>query len=142
MSCFASTQTLELNFANPLRIVTGNFGVNDVVVIALTPPVMNRGDAYFTIGGGDTGSNPPTQRTYALSDKPCDFSTTLGRGAVATGITVTAYFTVGQNATNGYIPSLVGGKTYYLNIKNEVNGLNTCAGSCNMLFDLLKPNGL
>ena len=140
---FAATQTLTFNWNQPTRLFTSNFGANGAVVLVLPTPALNRPDAYFTIGGGDIGSNSPTSRTYVLSSQPCDFTGGgLGVGAVGTGITVTSYFTLGNNATNGYVPSLTGGLTYYLNIKNEVNGQQTCSGSCNMLFDLLKPPGL
>lgn len=143
ISCqgFAATQTLTFNWANPVRLFTSNFSSNGAVVVVLNPPNINRPNDYITIAGAEIGSNPPTNRSYSLSATPCDFSGGgLGPGAIGTGSTITMYFTLGANATNGYVPGLTGGVPYYLNIKNEVGGAPTCFGQCNMAIDMLKGN--
>jgi len=104
----------------------------------------------FTTGNFDSGSNllkmagaewqdPPTQRTAALSNLPCDFtggSLSSYFATTTTGsTTVTIPFTVNNPNNFGFYPILQKNTTYYLNVKQAPS--SGCV-SCNMFIELIK----
>src|SRR5581483_6992646 len=140
-ACSQFGSTLTLNAAWPpsgqtiryLSASVSGFGNNTVMVGQFTVPTNARlGFGRITVAeyGG-----APTIRTTVLSDKPCDFGPQQSPYASSVGVTTTVNFSVGPNVW-GY-PALNPGQTYYLNVVNRQNGVDTCsAGDCAALMDL------
>ncbi|MDQ6621142.1 MAG: hypothetical protein M3Z31_15845 [Pseudomonadota bacterium] len=91
---------------------------------------------FGRITGAEWGSSP-TPKTAVLSASPCDFGQQASLYALQTGVTVSINFSVGPNSW-GY-PALDPNTTYYLNVKNEVDGAATCNGACDIFIDLKSP---
>ena len=84
-------------------------------------------------------------RDVTVSRNPCDFVSGqflyngIGSGDTAPSV----YFTV--NNPNGYqltgaSLNIMPGETVYINVRNQVNGNNTCPyASCNLLLDFTVP---
>jgi hypothetical protein len=102
------------------------FGANEAIVIQFTAPPSEQ---FFTIGMVETGAQgtgAPSIRTMTLSTKPCDF--TIPQGPDARWASEDSGFYLKLSALPGGTPSpyartsLIGGGTYYLNIKNSAFG--------------------
>lgn len=134
---FDTTRVITMNWANPTRMYTkdvGGFGPNDITVVQFTTGNgVSQSNNLPKIGGGEW-QDPPTPRYAVLSSTPCDFGPQPMPGATQSGYTVTVPFALGGGYNYGYYPALLNNTTYYLNVKN-----GSCAGSCNMFFELSKP---
>ncbi len=113
----------------------GAFGANTAFVLKFTTGSTT---GYGMLASAEYGSSP-TGKTSVLSSQPCDFGPQPSLFATQQGVTVTTTFKVGTSDPAGY-PVLAPNTTYYLNIKNEVNGVQTCSGSsCDAFIDLKSP---
>ena len=124
-------------------INTSGFKAGGVLVGVLTVP----SGAVFSSGSqgqlrGTEYGDPPVDRTASLSTQPCDF----GQG----GLGVTLKLAYGQRPQILYTvtgtafatPKLVPGTTYYFNIRNYSQDLQTIScttSTCNMQLDVSLP---
>lgn len=136
---FSRTIVLSVAWPLPATVLTGAMGPNDVAVVTFTTGAVASPNAYGNIVGAEYQS-PPSQRVFALSTLPCDFSAGLAAGAAGTSNTATVNFTVGANGS-GYYPALQPNTAYYLNVSNAHGSTCSTAGICNMYFQLHKPAG-
>jgi hypothetical protein len=133
---FATTQVLDASWPASnvtRRSLSSGFG-NGVALVVRFTTGFKAGFGRLTVA--EWGS-APTFKTSALSQRPCDWSPQASPYANAVGVTVGSNFSVGQNSF-GY-PELNANTTYYLNLKNEVNGMASCADSCDVFIDLKAP---
>jgi hypothetical protein len=134
---FVSTQVVDAKWPASnvtVRSFSAGFGDRTALVVRFTTGLKG---GFGRITAAEYGS-APTLKTANLSTRPCDFAGgDLGMYAFSAGMTVTSNFSVGLN-TWGY-PELAANTTYYFNIKNEANGVGTCAGSCDVFVDLKAP---
>jgi hypothetical protein len=149
ISCagFDKTIVLDLNWGAPgtaaPRLATSGFGGNSITVARFTTPATSAPNVYAQIKSGQW-VDAAREVTASLSTSPCDFPypNPVGRLATTTVGVVSPSVTYAVGGSSVYYAILQPGTTYYFNIKHEVNGVQTCSGSCNMFVELQKPNGL
>ena len=147
-SCQGYTKTLNMNVTIPsagsgqgariyntdaksLGGAAANFNSTDALVIAFQAIPTTAANPFFTLGvthaGGSSG--PSSQRTFAVSTKPCDWD---GPDSLFTieGNVMSARFSVGTPGTGR--TELQAGKTYFLNVKNYAYGNLYCTATCNI----------
>lgn len=142
ISCTGFAQTTVMPLAWPASSTTirglsqpkGGFGANGALVVQFT---TSSSGGFGRISSAEYGS-APTGKTAVLSTTPCDFGPQPLPGATQVGVSITVNYSVGANGT-GYYPELLPNTTYYLNIKNEKDGAQTCFGSCDVAVDLKAP---
>ncbi len=135
---FATTIVLVENWANPQRMFSGPFGENDIMVVQFTTGSQQSLPNTLIRLAAAEYQGPPTLRTAALSDKPCDLGGLPFAGAFITNqTTVTFNFTIDVSFPPfpGFYPVLKRNTTYYMNLRN-VPG--QCSGDCSMAVDLVK----
>ena len=149
ISCagFDKTIVLDLNWGAPgtaaPRLATSGFGGNSITVARFTTPATSAPNVYAQIKSGQW-VDAAREVTASLSTTPCDFPypNPVGRLATTTVGVVSPSVTYAVGGSSVYYAILQPGTTYYFNIKHQVNGVQTCSGSCNIFVELQKPNGL
>jgi hypothetical protein len=128
-SGFSSTQVLDINWNSPAQVTTSGMGPTDAAVIRFTTGGASARPSTIS-GLTATGAD---YRAY-LSTTACDFTPSLGFGAVGFGISPTVWFEVGLDAGRGDA-ILQPNTTYYYNVK--VAPTTTCNNNaCNGSFNL------
>jgi hypothetical protein len=119
----------------------GGFRSGEIVVVRFTTPNGTSG-SYAKVSGLESNANYPEYRTVSLSTSPCSFTTPAGKYSTSVGLSF--YLTYGVGTSSLTYTNLQPGTTYYVNIKNEKNGVSTCPSgvSCDMFVSLAKPSGL
>lgn len=100
--------------------------------------------AKAQISGVESNATVSIFRTACLSDKPGELTTGVGKYSRSVGLGFHFVYCVGT-APDQYTTALEPNKTYYVNVKNEKNGVSTLpsAGvSADMFVELAKPSGL
>jgi hypothetical protein len=126
---FSSTQVLDINWNSPAQVTTSGLGPTDAAVIRFTTGGASARPSTIS-GLTATGAD---YRAY-LSPTACDFTPTLGFGAVGFGISPTVWFEVGLDAGRGDAV-LQPNTTYYFNVKvapSTTCNNNVCNGSFNL----------
>ena len=154
ISCagFSATHVIDIAWGAPAsaapRVLTssnGGFGNNQIVVARFTTPATTAAGVFAVIKSAEWGDQQHL-RSASLSQTPCDFSNPnpLGRLATTTVGTPSPSVNYAVGGTSPYYAILLPSTTYYFNIKNEAQGVSTCAPgeSCNMFIELQKPKGL
>jgi hypothetical protein len=146
----------------------GNFGPNDAVIVQFTTSSVTTSTSSGSISGVQY-VDPDTARSWALSDKPCDFTVGLnlykmkGSPAVQTqcknfdGTAQKSAATGSISPQNGFTvanagascnPILDAGRTYFWNLTNFVPAPGVAGSTeqctlthCNMILTLTKPSG-
>lgn len=131
----------------------GGFPAGKAFVFKFTPPSGYSATATGRFSMVPTDANAYNNRFMVLSDKPCDLSGSLGKGAAVSGLGPTIYFTVGayakktvfgQSVDDTSVPKLNAGQTYYVTVVQQATpgGENTCfAASCDGNYSLYNPSG-
>jgi hypothetical protein len=138
IACAGFPRTQVIDAAWPasnvtLRSLSAGFG-NGVALVVRFHTGLKGGFGRITMA--EWGSTP-TFRTAVLSQRPCDWTPQASVYATSIGVTSSVNFSVGQN-TFGY-PELNANTTYYLNVRNDVNGMPSCADTCDIFVDLKAP---
>lgn len=137
---FAATHIIPIDWNNPQRTFTANFGgfgILDIVVVKFTVGNISSTSSLPRMTSAEYNS-PPSSRTAVLSATPCDFSTQSTPGATIIGNSITAVFATGTGSGGGYYPVLQLNHEYYLNMKNNPGSTCASAPSCDMFIDLIK----
>jgi hypothetical protein len=119
-------------------------GTAAVFVVDIPAGASSRGtQGSFRIS--PSNANGYNTRILSVSDRPCDYSRSLGTASVVQGQDVRVYFTVGGHATDKYgrmittIADLTPGNRYYFTVVNQysVGGANSCMSSaCDINYGL------
>jgi len=150
ISCpgFNNTYVLDLPWGAPGTAaprLSSKMSNNDIIVGRFTTPNATLAGVYAAIKGGNwTGDQ--ILRTASLSTNPCNFPypNPLGKLATTTQGSPSPSVNYAVGGSSLYYAILQPNTTYYFNIKNEVNGVSTCAAgqNCDFFIELQKPNGL
>jgi hypothetical protein len=116
----------------------GGFGNGTVVVAKFTTSAAATGTGSFRVGEFAGG---PLPRTSSISTTPCDFNT-AANGGTAIGLNQSSSwfqnFIIGTRRL-GFI-TLHPSTTYYINVKNQLQGVDTCpGGACDIGIEVSEP---
>lgn len=145
---FSRTHTIDIPWGPPasgnVRVNTANFGgfrSGEIVVARFTTPSATSA-GYAKLSGLESNAAYAVNRTASLSTEPCSFTAPAGKYSTMVGVSF--YFTYGVGTSSSSYTNLRPNTTYYVNIKNEKNGVATCPSgvSCDMFIELPKPFGL
>lgn len=150
ISCqgFSATRVIDIPWgaiaSGNVRVNTANFGgfrSGEIVVARFTTPAKTSA-AFAKVAGLESNAAYAVNRTASLSTAPCSFTSPVSKNSNAVGVSF--YFTYGVGTNSLTYANLQPNTTYYVNIKNEKNGVATCPSgiSCDMFIELAKPSGL
>src|SRR5437773_6245370 len=150
VSCSGFNKTVYIDLAwvstdASSRILTANkggFNAKDALVVKLSPPAgsLSSGNGSITMA---EYVDPRYSRLSTISTTPCDFTKSSDSSLYKASTTLSYKLTVG-GTQQPYVPYLMPGVAYYLNVRNtDANGNQTCptGASCNMYLDFYKPPG-
>lgn len=137
---FNKTLRMTLNWQNPQRLYTQNFGgfrPGDVMVVEFTTGAISSAGSLPRVAAAEYNSSP-SNRTATLSLTPCDFGPQSTMGASALGNSITMVFAVGSGSGWNYYPIVPTNTTAYVNIKNTDGATCEQNSVCDMFVDLVK----
>ena len=135
---FARTINLAMDWAAPTRLLSGDFGPNDIVVVSFTTDGGSSQSNNLPRISGAEYAGPAANRIAALSTTACSFvpvDSSWASSTTSSGPTIP--FTVNNPYSfPGYYSNLLNNRTYYFNVK--MAPASGCSVSCPMAFDLTK----